>query len=80
MAKKGKQDDLFELRMDAAEDEFDFGDDEEEIVTDEDREQRVNKLFLGMTAIERMFLSIFLFMNVSILGLAFLLATRRIQF
>jgi hypothetical protein len=34
----------------------------------------------GMTAVERMFLSIFLFMNVLVLGLALLLATKRIQF
>jgi hypothetical protein len=37
-------------------------------------------LFLGMTAVERMFLSIFLFMNVLVLGLAILLATNRISF
>lgn len=35
-------------------------------------------LFLGMTPVERMFLSIFLFMNVTVLGLALLLATGRI--
>ena len=46
----------------------------------EDSEQKVQKLFLGMTAVERMFISIFLFMNVAILGLAFLLATHRIVF
>lgn len=34
--------------------------------------------FLGMTAVERMFLSIFLFMNVCVLGLALLLATGRL--
>ena len=34
--------------------------------------------FLGMTPIERMFLSIFLFMNVAILGVALLMATNRI--
>ena len=38
------------------------------------------KRFLGMTAIERMFLSIFLFLNVVVLGFALLLATNRIQF
>ena len=31
-----------------------------------------------MTAVERMFLSIFLFMNVCVLGLALLLATGRL--
>jgi hypothetical protein len=34
--------------------------------------------FLGMTAVERLFLSIFLFMNVVVLGLALLLATNRL--
>ncbi len=34
--------------------------------------------FLGMTAVERMFLSIFLFMNVCVLGVALLLATGRL--
>ena len=34
--------------------------------------------FLGMSAVERMFLSIFLFMNVCVLGLALLLATGRL--
>ncbi len=48
-------------------------------ITD-DSEVKVQKLFLGMTAVERMFISIFLFMNVAILGLAFLLATHRIVF
>jgi hypothetical protein len=42
---------------------------------DEVREERH---FLGMTAVERMFLSIFLFMNVCVLGLALLLATGRL--
>lgn len=36
------------------------------------------KRFLGMTAVERMFLAIFFFMNVVIIGLALLLATGRI--
>ncbi|MDZ4769806.1 MAG: hypothetical protein SGJ24_11815 [Chloroflexota bacterium] len=36
------------------------------------------KLFLGMTAVERMFLSIFLFMNVAVIGVALLLATGRL--
>jgi hypothetical protein len=37
-----------------------------------------SKRFLGMTAVERMFISIFLFLNVCILGLALLLVTGRI--
>ncbi len=35
-------------------------------------------LFLGMTPVERMFISMFLFMNVAVLGVALLLATGRI--
>lgn len=34
--------------------------------------------FLGMTPVERMFISIFLFLNVAVLGIALLLATGRI--
>jgi hypothetical protein len=36
--------------------------------------------FLGMTPVERMFIAIFLFMNVLVLGLALLLATGRLAF
>lgn len=43
-------------------------------------EEEVDKLFLGMTAVERMFLSIFIFMNVTVLGIALLIATNRIVF
>jgi hypothetical protein len=69
-----------ELRNNAEDDEsLDFDNDiGMEIVSD--KEQQVQQLFLGMTAVERMFISIFLFMNVAILGLAFLLATHRIVF
>lgn len=70
---------LDELRQGAQEDSFELEDDVS-FELGEDTEQRVEKLFLGMTAVERMFLSIFLFMNVVILGMAFLLATRRIVF
>ncbi|MBL8116415.1 MAG: hypothetical protein J0L63_07730 [Anaerolineae bacterium] len=69
---------LDELRHSAEDDNLEFDDANFEIA--EDTEQKVEKLFLGMTAVERMFISIFLFMNVTILGLAFLLATRRIVF
>ncbi len=69
---------LDELRN-RPEDEFDFDDDDNVIDASDDREKS-DRLFLGMTAVERMFISIFLFMNVVILGLAFLLATRRIVF
>ncbi len=71
---------LDELRRDDNE-FFDFDDDvDNEIVLKEDVEEKVQRLFLGMTAVERMFLSIFLFMNVCVLGLALLLATKRIAF
>ena len=36
-----------------------------------------SSLFLGMTPVERMFISIFLFLNVAVLGIALLLATGR---
>jgi hypothetical protein len=71
-------DDLRELRDNTLEDDFSFEEEDDPFVAEEEREQRVDRLFLGMTAIERMFLSIFLFMNVCVLGLAFLLATHRI--
>ena len=48
---------------------------EDVFVFDEMPEERH---FLGMTAVERMFLSVFLFMNVCVLGLALLLATGRL--
>lgn len=69
-------DDLRDLRESTGEDEDDylpFGEEEESAAVVER-----SSLFLGMTAIERMFLSIFLFMNVTVIGLALLLATGRI--
>ncbi|MCB9453780.1 MAG: hypothetical protein H6672_20305 [Anaerolineaceae bacterium] len=74
-----EQDDLSVLRQSTEDFDFDF-DQDNEIVLKEDQEAKVTKLFLGMTAVERMFLSIFLFMNVAIIGLALLLATGRIVF
>lgn len=73
---------LDELRKSTEDDSFDFDFDNEENVlpSEDDVEQQVQRLFLGMTAVERMFISIFLFMNVAVLGLAFLLATHRIVF
>jgi hypothetical protein len=69
---------LDELRRN--DDTFDFDDSDNEIILEEDSEEKVQRLFLGMTAVERMFLSIFLFMNVCVLGLALLLATKRLAF
>lgn len=71
---------LDDLRRSAVEADFDFDSEDNEIVLQEDQETKVTKLFLGMTAVERMFLSIFLFMNVFIIGLALLLATGRLVF
>ena len=71
-------DDLRDLRFDD-EPELDFDSDEDTFLEDRGANQGDSK-FLGMTAVERMFLSIFLFMNVVVLGLALLLATRRIAF
>ncbi|MFW5691611.1 MAG: hypothetical protein ACOCXZ_03830 [Chloroflexota bacterium] len=56
--------------------EDDFWNDEDEIVGTEVSSQK--RLFLGMTPLERMFISMFLFMNVAVLGIALLLATGRI--
>lgn len=61
----------------------DSADDFDEVIEDDDfnlvdTEETATRLFLGMTAVERMFLSIFFFMNVVVLGLAFLVATGRI--
>lgn len=68
---------LDDLRRSAS-GEFDDNEPEELGLIDEGvREER---LFLGMTAVERMFLSIFLFMNVAVLGIALLLATNRLVF
>ncbi len=72
---------LDDLRRSTTDHDFEFEEeDDSAFVVEEDHEERVNKLFLGMTAVERMFLSIFLFLNVCVLGLALLLATGRIVF
>ena len=64
---------LDELRKGTEDDSLDFDfENEDNVITSDDREQKVERLFLGMTAVERMFISIFLFMNVCVLGLAFL--------
>ncbi len=70
-------DDLDALRRFDEEDDFDFDDDSgfgfDAPVADAKR-------FLGMTAVERMFLSIFLFLNVVVISLALLIATGRFRF
>ena len=71
---------LDDLRRSTNDETFDFDDDDNVLEIREDNEERVQRLFLGMTSVERMFLSIFFFMNVCVLGLALLLATKRIVF
>jgi hypothetical protein len=69
---------LDDLRQSTQQSDFDDFDDDGGL--DLDREASESRLILGMTAAERMILSIFLFMNVSVLMIAFLLATKRIVF
>lgn len=64
---------LDDLRKSAAGDDFDEVDN-----AAVDVQERSDRTFLGMTAVERMFLSIFFFMNVLILGIAVLLVTGRL--
>jgi hypothetical protein len=45
-----------------------------------DEAPRQERQFLGMSAIERMFLTLFLFMNILVIGVALLLATGRLVF
>ena len=52
--------------------------DEDDFVAADARDAGGGTLFLGMTPVERMFISIFLFLNVAVLGVALLLATGRI--
>lgn len=78
------RDELDDLRQSTLDSDYfdDFDEDLEDLEVEREvaRERREQALFLGMTPAERMMISIFLFMNVSILMLAFLLATRRIVF
>ncbi|RMG88889.1 MAG: hypothetical protein D6712_02705 [Chloroflexi bacterium] len=63
-----------DLGVEFEEDEFADFDFEGQVIA-----EAAPKKFLGMTAMERMILSIFLFLNVFVLGLALLVATNRIQ-
>ena len=56
---------------------FELEDDEDVLMIDQEREE---KLFLGMRPVERMMLSIFFFMVMTVFVLALLLATHRIAF
>jgi len=74
-------DDDFDIRSFAEEDDLlpsDEAEEEEEKVDSILDEGLPSTPFLGMTPMERMFLSIFLFVDVAILGVALLLATNRI--
>jgi hypothetical protein len=72
---------LDDLRRGTGDDTFDFDEPEAEapINVEEDMEEKVDRLFLGMTAVERMFLSLFFFLVVVVLGILLLLVTGRIQ-
>ncbi|HLU09596.1 MAG TPA: hypothetical protein VK003_08010 [Oceanobacillus sp.] len=70
---------LDDLRRSAFENEPDDFDSEDDTFTFDDV-SRPERQFLGMSAIERMFLSIFFFMNVLVIGVALLLATGRLAF
>ncbi len=68
---------LDDLRRDVNDEDL-FGDEDDLDDFGEVSADSEVQMFLGMTPVERMFLSIFLFMNVTVLGLALLLATGRI--
>jgi hypothetical protein len=71
---------LDDLRRPNDVDDFDDQEDDDSFNFVEDDDEVSKRLFLGMTAVERMFLSLFLFMNVVVLGLAFLIVTGRMAF
>jgi hypothetical protein len=75
-SQKTQTDELDALRS-FDEENFDFDNTPD---LDFDAPPRNEKLFLGMTGLERMFLAIFLFLNIIVIGLAILLATNRISF
>ncbi|MBC8170434.1 MAG: hypothetical protein H7X77_02135 [Anaerolineae bacterium] len=70
---------LDDLRRSASDDFDEQFEDDDAGFDDDPAGSSSGSLFLGMTAVERMFISIFLFLNVSVLGFALLLATQRIQ-
>jgi hypothetical protein len=71
---------LDDLRRSTLDDDHDEIDDGPDFTIRTDDDEVSKRLFLGMTAVERMFLSIFLFLNVLVLGLAFLVVTGRVVF
>lgn len=70
--------DFDDLRRTIDDDEYSGFEDDDEVLVTETSDSGRGALFLGMTPVERMFISIFLFMNVAVLGIALLLATGRI--
>lgn len=64
-------DDLRRSTIEPTQDDFDFDD-----LPKETKSER--RRFLGLTPVERMFLMIFFFMNVVVIGLVLLLATGRL--
>lgn len=69
--------DFDELRK-SAQESPDLLEEEEEDEAVQSVSRDRSTMFLGMTPLERMFISMFLFMNVAVLGIALLLATGRI--
>jgi hypothetical protein len=67
---------LDDLRKSTLEDDYDFED--EDRALDAIKERRNDRGFLGLRPVERMFLSMFLFLTVSVLMLALLLASGRL--
>ncbi len=71
---------LDRLRESAAQDDEElFGAPVEEALLDEEEEETEERRFLGMTALERMLLSILIFLATSVLGTLLLIALRRID-
>lgn len=69
---------LDDLRKDALANDFEDFEEEDDTILREADSAASSGRFLGMTAVERMFLSVFFFMNVLVFGLAILIATQRI--
>ena len=71
---------LDDLRQTNVDDDFDSALEQDIFVEEEAASKREERHFLGMSPVERMFLSFFLFITTVVLGLAFLVATNRIAF
>lgn len=60
--------------------DFDYDAADAVLAAEQEREVREERLFLGMRPVERMMLSIFLFLNVTVIMLALLIVTGRLVF